>query len=114
MVELNGTLSNPEVRVEVLELFGLVELILTRGPSSSERPDPPKRAGEIKQTVIHVLQMAEKPMRVMDIHRACEEYLDRPVNRSTVSDCLIKHSKGQRQLFVATSRGLYSKIEFIA
>lgn len=114
MVELNGTLSNPEVRVEVLELFGLVTAILARGPSSLERPDPPKRAGEIKQTVIHVLVVAEKPMRVMDIHSACEEYLGRPVNRTTVSDCLIKHSKGQKQLFAATTRGFYSKIEFIA
>ena len=110
-MELNGACSNPRAQLEISDLFGLIELVLTRGPSSSERPDTPKRAGEIKQTVIHVLQMAELPMRVFEIHRACEQYLGRPVNRSTVSDCLIKHSKGPKQLFVGTKKGVYVAVK---
>ena len=107
-MELNGTLSNREVQLETSELACQKGLLLQRFRGRSVAKAPPRRrAGLVKQTVISVLDNATGPMRVTEIRRACEERLGTPVNRSTVSDCLIKHTNGERRLFDRDARGSY-------
>lgn len=76
------------------------------------RPEPVlvlgERPGRIKRTIMDVLKTAGCPLRVTDIREACEHALGAPVNRSTISDCLIKHSTGDRRLFDRTERGAYA------
>ena len=82
--------------------------LLAAAPVRSEAPATPgQRAGRIKQTVIHVLESAGVPLRVAEVRHACEQQLGAPVNRSTISDCLIKHSNGNQRLFNRTERGSY-------
>ena len=108
--ELNGTLSNREVLLEASELARLKDRLLQGFQGCAEAPAAPKqRAGLIKQTVIQVLDKAVGPLRVSEIRGACEQRLDIPVNRSTVSDCLIKHSQGERRLFDRDARGSYQR-----
>lgn len=110
MVELNGTLSNREVALETSEVARLKEGLLHVFHGCTDAPTRLKqRAGLIKQTVIRVLEEAAGPLRVTEIRRACEERLGIPVNRSTVSDCLIKHSNCEPRLFVRDARGSYRR-----
>lgn len=46
-------------------------------------------------------------MRVKDIHAEVEQILGGTVSRYTVSDYLLKRSKGARPLFTQTRRGHY-------
>jgi len=110
MVELNGTLSNREVLLETSDLAQLKVRLFQEFQEHTGVPVPPKqRAGLIKQTVIRVLQEAAGPLRGTEIRLACEERLGMPVNRSTVSDCLIKHSNGRLRLFDRDARGGYTR-----
>ena len=60
------------------------------------------------QTVIDVLQAAERPLRVHEIRERCAEHLGVPVNRSTVSHCLMRHRVGENRLFQRTDHGRYT------
>ena len=108
--ELNGTLSNREVLLEAAQIVVLKRRLLQKFLHREEGPAPPtRRAGLIKQTIIRVLIDAPGPMRVTEIRRDCEQRLGIAVNRSTVSDCLIKHSSGERRLFERDARGSYHR-----
>lgn len=109
LVELNGTLSNREVMVETSKLHTIKARLLATAPTRAEPATAlGERAGRIKQTVIQVLETAGLPLRVAEISEACEQLLGIPVNRSTISDCLIKHSAGDRRLVDRTARGEYA------
>lgn len=109
-MELNGTLSNREVLFETSGLVRLKHRLLQGVIGSVLAPAPPRqRAGRIKQTVVDVLDVAPGPLRVSEIRRACEQRLGVSVNRSTVSDCLIKHSRGDGRLFDQGARGCYRR-----
>ena len=73
-----------------------------------EAPSTPRRRVEpITQAVIEVLADANAPMRVGEIRKVCESKLDAQVDRSTISNSLIKLSTGDRLLFDRTHRGSY-------
>ena len=109
-MELNGTLSNREVLLETSELVSLKHRLLQELSSTAVEPSASKpRAGLIKQAVIRVLDEATGPMRVIEIRSGCEKLLGVPVNRSTVSDCLVKHSHREPQLFDRAARGSYRR-----
>ena len=56
-----------------------------------------------------MLADANGPMRVSEIGRFCEAYAGTPVNRSAVSDCLIKHSLRERRVVDRIARGSYER-----
>lgn len=74
---------------------------------SEARATAQRKALRLKspRSVIQVLECSGVPQRVTEIQRECENQLGVPVNRSTISDCLIKHSIGEARLFDRTERG---------
>lgn len=107
-MDLTGTLSNREVALETLEPTEVKARILVSAPPHAKAPAPPgQRAGRIKRSVIQALECSGVPQRVAEIRRECEKQLGVPVNRSTISDYLIKHSIGEARLFDRTERGSY-------
>jgi hypothetical protein len=106
MMALLGTISNPEVANQLQRLEKKLKQIAASSPPARPLPQPPKRrCGDISAAVTHVLDEAEAPMRIANIHAAVEARIG-TVPRSTVKDCLAEHAKpGGR--FVRIARGRY-------
>jgi Fe2+ or Zn2+ uptake regulation protein len=47
----------------------------------------------VKEAVIRVLAVAERPLQAREIHSAAEELAGRPVSWNTVKDCLHKNAR---------------------
>jgi hypothetical protein len=60
--------------------------------------------------VIRTLELSSKPLSLEQIRQSCEQFLGRPVNRSTVKDCVHKHARGDNALFLRTQRGRYVSV----
>jgi hypothetical protein len=109
-MELNGALSNPLV---VLELWALSELKLkvlsrkraARGFSTCTLP---RTRVPLLATITQVLELANyQPMRVKDIHAACEELLGRPISYRSLKAGLSDGSRGGKAQFVRWDWGKY-------
>jgi hypothetical protein len=111
MMELNGALSNPFQRDKVLQTARSVVTILTRKPRRRKKKEIPQRAGDIKAAIIRALELSTDPMRLPQIHSACEEYLGRSVKYDTIKDCVHKHSRGQQPAFSRVSHGKYLSVK---
>ena len=107
-MELNGALWNPlENSKNLRELLGKIrELILRERPPLARAALAP-RIGEVKGAVVRVLELAEQPLSLGEIRGRCEDFLGRPVNDSTVKDCVHKLSRGSDPLFLRLARGRY-------
>ena len=91
-MELTGAFSNPQVLLETPKLAALKRKILERAPvdrtpAISGRCSP-RTYVPVAKTVIRVLERANQPMSVKDIHAACEELLGRTVLYGSVKDWL--------------------------
>jgi hypothetical protein len=70
-------------------------------------PLPARVSRTVAATIHDVLQQAVTPMRLGDIHAACEAELGRSIPRSTVKDSLWEHSKSPHPRFTRIGNGLY-------
>lgn len=107
MVELNGALSNPSNWDEWAKFRKFLDTILTKSRRQRKKTALPARAGDIKATVIRILELSDKPLRLTQIHASCEEHLDKSVKYETVKDCVHKHSRGPSPIFMRVGHGRY-------
>lgn len=112
VVELNGAFSNPfeKHKSPLWKLFYLKQTVLGR-PKRRRRPvtsqELPRTRVPVTKTITQVLELANHhPMRVRDIHAACEELLGTKVAYRSIKGCLSENSlSGGR--FVRVERGKY-------
>ena len=57
-------------------------------PAVTDRRALPRTCVPIAKTITSVLELADKPMSVKDIHAACEQRLDREVLYGSIKDWL--------------------------
>lgn len=106
-MELNGALSNPHKRLGWARIEKAIAGARTKQPRRGQKPEPTARAGATKRAVIRALELANHPLRLREIHHACEEQLDRPVSYATVKDCVHKHARGREAILVRVGHGSY-------
>ena len=106
-VELNGALSNHSGALEIVELGEVCRQILDRDPRSKEPTSVPARATiPISDLAEEVLRLAAEPMRVGDIHVACERLFGATVSYRSLRNCL-SHGSRPTGRFVRLGYGLY-------
>jgi hypothetical protein len=107
-LDLSGGLSN--------QFFGDLLQCLTSPRSDQGRirerpkagwPDGRRAFGTVSTAVIRVLTAAGSEMKVKAIRDEVERLLGDEVSRFSVSDYLLKNSKGPRRLFDRTRQGHY-------
>ncbi len=62
---------------------------------------------------MRALELADHPLRLKEIHRACEEQLDRQVDYHTVKDCVHKHARGTGAILARVSHGIYTRRDWL-
>ena len=62
-------------------------------PETQGRSQILPRAGAAKGAVIQVLALADRSLRVREIHSAAENLAGRPLSWNTVKDCLHKNAR---------------------
>jgi hypothetical protein len=107
-VEDNGALSNPRATVELSRLVELTRDLRARAEQSPLRSRlvPAKMPG-VLETVSRVLEQAERPMRVSEIHVAASELAGRSLRRSSVKGVLAAYAVGGDRRFARARRGVY-------
>jgi hypothetical protein len=107
-MELNGARSNPQLRVELAGLSELHGQLLADAAKSPRQPRPaPTTASPVLETVTRVLELADGPMPVREIHRAAEELAGEPLLRTSVKSALAAGASGQTQRFRRVRNGVY-------
>ena len=109
-MELNGALSNPQVPLELGTLLERKTGLLGGHRHALHRARIAPRTASVASIVYKILSEATTPMRAINIHRACEVELGRPVSWSTVKTCLSDHSRGARPRFQRVGHGLYAPL----
>jgi hypothetical protein len=110
-MHLVGQFSNPLSSVQAL--FDALEQGPHGSSQQSRRPDEPlspaKRLGngEVQRAVIKVLAMADRPMRIAEVHRDVEDLLSISVSKDSVNSCLSAGAGGKDPRFVRTELGVY-------
>jgi hypothetical protein len=119
VVEHNGARSNPQVTDEsllldlcwddIFKLFQLKQECLSRKRAPKRAAQvPPRTCVPLLATITQVLELANhEPMRVRDIHRACEELLKRPVSYRSLKSSLWSHSHTRKPRFRRVRPGWY-------
>ena len=119
-MEDNGARSNPQVTDEgalldlcwdeTLKLFQLKQRCLGRKRARRTRAEkvPPRTYVPLLATITQVLELANhEPMRVRDIHRACEELLKKPVSYRSLKTSLWSNSHSSKPRFRRVRPGWY-------
>ena len=83
------------------------ELLRSAAKSPRQSATPPPRIGAIANAVCDVLAVAPESMRIVEIHRAVELRLDRPVNVRTIKNCLSEGARGANPKYERVARGRY-------
>jgi hypothetical protein len=65
------------------------------------------RQGVVLATVTEVVDLADRPMRMTEVHRAVETKLDAKVPRSTINEALSTHARGFDPRFRRVGHGVY-------
>jgi hypothetical protein len=107
-MELNGARSNPQLRVELARLNKLHAQLLADAAKNRRQPRPtPAKTSPVLETVMQVLEMAERPMRVSEIHAAAEQLSDESLRSTSVKAALAAGAPGQRPCFQRVGHGVY-------
>ena len=107
-MELSGALLNPRLQVELPRLARLREELA--GRNNAEHPAHRalrRRQGSVLEAVTNVLERAERPLRVRDIHARAEELLGAAIPFSSVNEALSTHTSGRNQRFRRLRYGVY-------
>jgi len=90
-MEENGARLNRE---RLASAYLLIRWLADRTrPETESQSQIRPRAGVVKEAVIRVLAVAERPLQAREIHSAAEELAGRPVSWNTVKDCLHKNAR---------------------
>jgi hypothetical protein len=108
-MELNGALSNPHKRLGWAKLEKALTRARAKKLDRDPSPEPPARAGATKQAVMRALELADHPLRLKEIHQACEDQLGRPISYDTVKDCVHKHARGPKAILARVNHGTYTR-----
>ena len=108
-MELKGALSNPRPGVESHRL-GELHTTLTHKAATDPRPasPAPRRICPVLETVTLVLEHADRPMHVSEIHATAEERLGGTLLRTSVKAALAAGSAKDPPHFKRVRHGLYS------
>jgi hypothetical protein len=111
-VVLRGLLSNPDFQ-DLLQ--SLTSQKRRKAPARRPklqvgRPDGRRKFASVADAVVAVLAATDGEMRLGDIHTQVERALDGPVSLFSVTDFLVRRSKGSKPLFVHTRYGHYSLV----
>src|SRR5438132_3732475 len=108
-MELSGALLNPRLQVELRELAGLREQ-LSRREAAQRVPGRVvrRRQGSVLAAVTSVIEQAERPLRVREVHAAVEELLGARVPFSSVNEALSTHA-GPEERFCRLGYGVYAQ-----
>lgn len=110
-VVLSGVLSNRHFE-------DLLQCLTSKKPRQETDSKPKPRVGwsdgrrqfgSVAAAVVAVLAQADGEIKAKAVHSRVENLLGGPVSRYSVSDVLVKRSKGPNALFVQSRRGYYSR-----
>ena len=109
-MELNGALSNPFERSKDL-LRRLSELhyeLLQKAKIDQRRPrQAPTKASPVLETVMLVLESAERPMRAREIHSVAEQLAGVSLLWTSVKAALASGASGRSPRFERVRYGVY-------
>jgi hypothetical protein len=109
-MELNGALSSP-CETDKSLLIRLYELRAELLKQAAERPleprQAPARAAPVLETVTLVLELADRQMRVCEIHAAANGLLGAPLRWRSVKGILSAYTIGGDRRFRRERHGLY-------
>ena len=74
-------------------------------------PDGRRKFGEVGSAIVRVLTEAGGELSAKTIRTHVEQLLGAPVSRYSVSDYLLRRSKGRKPLFVRTRHGHYRLLQ---
>ena len=107
-MELSGALLNPRLQVELPPLARLREVLGRRdGATPPARGTTRRRQGSVLAAVATVLEGADGPMRVRDIHAEVERAFRDAVPFSSVNQALSTHANGCQSRFRRVRYGVY-------
>lgn len=109
-MEDNGARSNPLETDKVLHLKGLLELkqrVTERPVRLAVSSTRSRRQGSVLAAVTAVLEIAEAPMRYVEVKAGVEALLGEAVPGSTVREALSANSRGARARFQRVTVGRY-------
>ena len=107
-MELNGARSNPRLQLELPRLAAIHTDLLRKATVS---PREPRSAPPVVPAVLamarQVLERADRPMPVGEIHRAAEKMAGEPLLRTSLKAALAAGASDQSQQFRRVSHGVY-------
>ena len=111
-MELNGARSNPRAGVELSRLGALHDELLRRALVNPREPRPvPAKVSPVLETVTLVLERAENPMRIREIHAAACELVREPLLWKSVKAALSRNVTGEHPRFRRVRHGVYEMAE---
>ena len=107
-MELNGALSNPRLQLELPWLNTVYARFLAKSMAAPRTPRPlPPSSPPVLVAVSHVLEVANGPLHVGEIHSAAEEFAGQPLLRTSVKAALAAGAACQRPAFRRVRHGVY-------
>ena len=114
-MELNGARSNPRAGVELSRVGALHDELLRRALANPREPRPvPAKVSPVLETVTLVLEQAEEPLRVREIHAAAEQLAGEPLLWKSVKAALAVNAEGNDARFERVKRGYYRMSRHVA
>jgi hypothetical protein len=110
-MELNGALSNPFSNdTRLLEAVNKLRACILGGQATRERVSHPlrRRGVPLLETAVLVLQLAERPMSIADIHTAMRELLQQELRRTSIKAALSEATLCKEPRVQRVRRGVYS------
>jgi hypothetical protein len=108
VMELNGARSNPQAGVELSRVGALHDELLRKAVVNPREPRPaPAKVSPVLGTVTLILERAETPMPVREIHAAAEQLAGEPLRWTSVKAALAANAEGSEARFERVRRGYY-------
>ena len=107
-MEHNGARSNPQRQVELSRLGEIHGQLLRKAAADPRRPrSAPPKVSPVLETATLVLERAEQPMRVREIHAAAQEIVGKTLLRTSVKAALAVGTTGRSPRFQRVRHGVY-------
>jgi hypothetical protein len=108
-MELSGALWNLYNQGRLHRLVALHKRLLARTPVTGVVAQPlRRRQGALLGAVTTVLELADRPLRVREVHAAIEEMYGERVPFSSVNEALSTHARCDRGRFRRVRYGTYA------
>ncbi len=107
-MEDNGARSNPQAQVELARLNELRGRLLEEAATHPLQPrSAPARARPVLETVTRVLEQADRPMRVCEIHASAQDLVGHTLRSTSVKAALSAGARGDAPRFERVRHGTY-------